>query len=95
MDSQRHVVNMLKEDKNIQLKKILSSHSERIPKIVFQERLLLNACQKYCRMLQGEHYAILSTYIKLPFPLRPLFRYLDLPERPRKYRKDQRITGKH
>ena len=34
-------------------------------KIGFQDRLLLNACQKYCRMLQGEHSAILSTFIKL------------------------------
>ena len=32
-------------------------------KIGFQDRLLLNAGQKYCRMLQGEHSAILSTYI--------------------------------
>ena len=23
--------------------------------------------QKYCRMLQGEHSAILSTFVKLPF----------------------------
>ena len=36
-------------------------------KIVFQDRLLLNAGQKYCRMLQGEHSAILLTFIKLPF----------------------------
>ena len=36
-------------------------------KIVFQDQLLLNAGQKYCRMLQGEHSAILSTFIKLPF----------------------------
>ena len=33
----------------------------------FQGRLLLNAGQKYCRMLQGEHSAILLTVIKLPF----------------------------
>ena len=33
----------------------------------FQDRLLLNASQKYCRLLQGEHSAILSTFIKLPF----------------------------
>ena len=33
----------------------------------FQDRLLLNAGQKYCRMLQWEHSAILSTFIKLPF----------------------------
>ena len=37
------------------------------PKIGFQDGLLLNAGQKYCRMLQGEHSAILSTFIKLPF----------------------------
>ena len=33
----------------------------------FQDQLSLNACQKYCIMLQGEHSAILSTFIKLPF----------------------------
>ena len=33
----------------------------------FQDRLSLNAGQKYCRMLQGEHSAILCTFIKLPF----------------------------
>ena len=27
----------------------------------------LNAGQKYCRMLQGEHSALLLTYIKLQF----------------------------
>ena len=32
------------------------------PKIGFQDQLLLNAGQKYCRM----HSAILSTFIKLP-----------------------------
>ena len=32
----------------------------------FQYKLLLNASQKYCRMLQGEHSAMLSTCIKLP-----------------------------
>ena len=37
------------------------------PKIAFQDKLLLNACQKYCKMLQGEHSAILLTFIKLPF----------------------------
>ena len=29
----------------------------------FQDQLSLNADQKYCRMLQGEHSAILSTFI--------------------------------
>ena len=36
-------------------------------KIGFQDRLLLNAGQKYCRMLQREHSAVLLTFIKLPF----------------------------
>ena len=43
------------------------------PKIGFQDQLSLNAGQKYCRMLQWEHSAILSTFIKLPFSLRSLF----------------------
>ena len=37
------------------------------PKISFQDQLLLNAGQMYRRMLQEEHSAILSTFIKLPF----------------------------
>ena len=37
------------------------------PKIGFQDQLSLNAGQKSCRMLQGEHSAILLTFIKLPF----------------------------
>ena len=36
-------------------------------KISFQDHLSLNAGQKYCRMLQGEHSAILSAFIKLLF----------------------------
>ena len=35
-------------------------------KIGFQHKLSLKAGQKYCRMLQVEHSAILSTFIKLP-----------------------------
>ena len=31
----------------------------------FRDQLLLNAVQKYCRMLQREHSALLSTFIKL------------------------------
>ena len=42
----------------------------KIPKIVFQGQLSLNAGQKYCRMLQGEHSAILSTFIKIPFVIK-------------------------
>ena len=33
----------------------------------FQDRFLLYAGQKYCRMLQWGHSAILSTFIMLPF----------------------------
>ena len=36
-------------------------------KIGFQDRLLLDAGQKYCRMLQS---SILSTFIKLPFAIK-------------------------
>ena len=41
----------------------------------FKDLLSLNAGQKYCRMLQGEHSAILSTFITVSYylPLRPLF----------------------
>ena len=35
------------------------------PVIGFQSKLSLNADRKYCRMLQGEHSAILSIFIKL------------------------------
>ena len=38
-------------------------------KIGFQDQLSLNAGQKNCRMLQGEHSAILLTFIKLPFAI--------------------------
>ena len=40
------------------------------PKLGLQDQLSLNAGQKYCRMLQGEHSAILSTFIKLPFVIK-------------------------
>ena len=49
---------------------VLSDHSKRRLKISFQDGLLLNAGQKYCRMLQGEHSAILLTFIKLPFVIK-------------------------
>ena len=52
------------------VKTVLSRYSKRRPKIGFQHRLSLNAGQKYCRMLQGEHSAILSTFIKLPFAIK-------------------------
>ena len=52
------------------VKPVLSGHSKRRPKIGFQDRLSLNAGQKYCRMRQGKHSAMLSTFIKLPFAIR-------------------------
>ena len=39
-------------------------------KIGYQDQLSLNAGQKYCRMLKGEHSAILLTCIKLPFVIK-------------------------
>ena len=52
---------------NYTVKPVVSGHSKRRPKIGVQDRLLLNACQKYCRMLLWEHSAILLNLIKLPF----------------------------
>ena len=48
-------------------KTCLKGRLRRRPKIGFQDGLWLNAGQKYCRILQGEHSAILLTFIKLPF----------------------------
>ena len=39
-------------------------------KIGFLDRLLLNAGQKYCRMLRGEHSEILLTFVKLQFAIK-------------------------
>ena len=44
--------------------------SKKRPKIGFQDQLSLNAGQKYCKMLQGEHSDILLTFIKLPFVIK-------------------------
>ena len=52
------------------VKPVLSSHSKSRPKIGFQGQFLLNAAQKYCRMLQGEPSAILLIFIKLPFVIK-------------------------
>ena len=48
-------------------------------KIGFQDQLSLNAGQKYCRMLQEEHSAILSTFIKLPFVVVFVWSIFELP----------------
>ena len=52
------------------VKPVLSRHSKRSPIIDLQYQLLLNAGQKYCRMLPLEHSAILWTFIKLPFSIK-------------------------
>ena len=52
------------------VKPVLSSHSKRRPKNGLQDSLLLNAGQKYCRMLPLEYSAILWTFIKLPFVIK-------------------------
>ena len=49
-------------------------------KIGFQYQLSLDAGQKYCRMVQEEHSAIPSTFIKLLFvSLRVCFVYFEWP----------------
>ena len=50
--------------------KVLNGTLKKIKKIGFQAQLSLNTGQKYCRMLQGEHSAILLTFIKLPFAIK-------------------------
>ena len=50
----------------ISVKPVLSSHSQRRPKIGFEDRLSLNAGQRL-QKAPREHSAILSTFIKLPF----------------------------
>ena len=42
----------------------------RTTKVRFQDQLSHNEGQKYCRMLQWEHSAILSTFIKLPIVIK-------------------------
>ena len=45
----------------------VKGHSQKDGKLVFKTNLSLNAGQKYCIKLQGEHSAIPSTFIKQPF----------------------------
>ena len=51
------------------VKQPLKRHSP-THKIGFQDQLPLNVGQKYCRILQGEHSAILPTFIKLQFVIK-------------------------
>ena len=54
----------------ITVKPAFNGHSKTTPKVVFNHDYRLNAGQKYCRMLQGEHSAILLTFIKLPHSIK-------------------------
>ena len=63
-------------------KSCLKRPLKRRSKVGFQDRLSLNTGQKYCRILQGEHSAILLTFIKLPFAIKTFV--LSIFERPRK-----------
>ena len=51
-------------------KTYLRGHSQKDEKIGVNDQVSLNTGRKYCRMLQGEHSAILSTFIKLPFSIK-------------------------
>ena len=55
---------------NHTVKPVLSGHSKKKTKIGSQDRLSLNAGQKYCRMLHRKHSSILSTFNKLPFVIK-------------------------
>ena len=52
----------------------------RRPKIRCHDQLLLNSGQKYCRMLQAEHSAILLTLIKLPLVIKIFIHVLSIIE---------------
>ena len=58
------------------VKPVQNNHSQKRPKIGFQDQLSLNAGQKYCRMIQGEHSAILSTFIELPYAIKIFVLYI-------------------
>ena len=57
---------------NLEIWLVVSVASVKWPlsKIVFQDQISLNAEQKYRRMLQGEHSAILPTFIMLPIVIK-------------------------
>ena len=55
------------------VKPVLSGHSMRRPKIGFQDRLSLNAGQKYCRLLQRSILQSFRPSLSYHLSLRPLF----------------------
>ena len=61
------------ENQIIYCKTCLKPSLKKKTKNRFQDRLSLNAGQKYCKMLTGEHSAILSTFIKLQFVIKIAF----------------------
>ena len=52
---------------------VLSGHSKRTPNIGFQDRLSLNAGQKYCRMLQRSILQYFQPKLSYHIPLRSWF----------------------
>ena len=58
-DTCMHIIHCMYIDYTV--KPVLSGYAKK------EDQLSLNGGQKYCRMLQGEHFAMLSTFIKLPF----------------------------
>ena len=56
------------------VKPVLSGHSKRRPKVGFQDRLSLNAGQKFCRMLHESILQYFRLSLRYHWPLRPLFR---------------------
>ena len=52
---------------------VISSHSKKRPKIGFQDRLSLNAGQKYCKMLQESILQYVRHSLSYHLSLRPLF----------------------
>ena len=67
------VVLMGASEINNTVKPVLSGHSKRRPKIGFQDRLLLNAGQKYCRMLQESILQYFQHSLSYHLSLRSLF----------------------
>ena len=70
---EQHKMNLVCSDRGVCGYKV--SYSVKRPsskrlKFGFQDQLSLNAGQKYCRMLQVEHSAILLTFIKLPIVIK-------------------------
>ena len=55
------------------VKPVLSGHSKRRPKIDFQDQLLLNAGQKYCRMLQESILQYFRPSLSYHLLLSPMF----------------------